>query len=152
MGPKITWKSILKLRSTQERAKSRLRGQLQANLGQLGLKKTSTWAQHGPSWKNLSLLGAKADFEQKPWISNGKTMILQGPQRPTNDAKNARGQLGPTRAIFEQLGTTLAQSWPNLEPTWDQLEPSLDQLGANLVPIWTNLDQHGDNLGHCGPL
>ena len=65
---------------------------------------------------------------------------------------DARGQLGPTRAIFEQLGTTLAQSWSNLEPTWDQLEPSWSQLGTNFEPIWANLDQLGDNFGHYGPL
>ena len=65
---------------------------------------------------------------------------------------DARGQLGPTRAIFEQLGTPLAQGWANLEPTWDQLEPSWGQLGANLESIWGNLDQLGDNLAHYGQL
>ena len=65
---------------------------------------------------------------------------------------DARGQLGPTRAIFEQLGTTLAPSWSNLEPTWDQLEPSWGQLGANLDSFWGNWDQLEDNLGHYGQL
>ena len=145
MAPKITWKWILKLRSTQERAKSRLRGQLEANLRptwpQKEPKLSSTWAKFWRSWaRKLNLT--------KTLIFHMGNHDFAGSGASNKRCKvDARGQLGRTRAIFVQLGTALAPSWPNLEPTWGQLEPSWGQLGANLEPTLANL---GINLGIYG--
>ena len=110
---------------------------------------SSTWAKLGPVWRSW----ARKLCLAKTLISLRENHDFAGSGASNKRCKlDARGQLGPTRAIFEQLGTTLAQSCSNLEPTWDQLEPSWGQLGANLEPIWANLDQLGDNLGHYGQL
>ena len=109
---------------------------------------SSTWANLGPIWRS--------------WVRKlilTKTLVFQKEKHDFAGSGafnkrcelDVRSQLGPTRAIFEQLGTTLAQSWSNLEPTLDQLEPSWSQLRANFEPIWANLDQLGDNFGHYGP-
>ena len=76
-------------------------------------------------------------------------MILQGPERPTNDANwTLEANLGQ----LERSSNNLGQHWPKVGPTWSQLGTNLSQVGANFESIWANLDQLEDNLGHSGPL
>ena len=80
-------------------------------------------------------------------------MILQGPERPTNDANwTLEANLGQ----LERSSNNLGQHWPQVGPTWSQLGTNLNQVGANVEPTWNqfgaNLDQFGDNLGQYGPL
>ena len=117
------------------------RAQIELNLGQVGTK--------------LALLGDKAEFSKNLNFPHGKTMILKGPERPTNDVNwTLEANLGQ----LERSSNNLGQHWPQVGPTWSQLGANLSQVGANLEPTWnqyrptsTNWATTWASMGHFEP-